>query len=195
LTAKRQLSVCISQSSLHSNKEDKWLWRDPPSYSFSVKSAYTKLVNHDAGGISKSFFVLWSLKVTTPLFGGIFSNKIATKQNLFKMGVILRDTLCALCGREEETTSHNLITCIVSNVVWKLCNSWLGISLVNHNVLINHFEQSRLFLIKQKVDAQKILFMTQVQSWTWMKHKVRKDIFSFSDWLLSPLICINMATK
>jgi len=41
--------VCISQSFLHLDKEDKWLWSDPPSYSFSVKSAYTKLANHDAG--------------------------------------------------------------------------------------------------------------------------------------------------
>ena len=42
----------------------------------------------------------------------VFSNGLATKQNLYKMGVSLGDTLCVLCGREEETTSHILISCM-----------------------------------------------------------------------------------
>jgi len=39
----------ISQVSLHQGIEDKRLWNNPPSYSFSVKSAYNKLANHKNG--------------------------------------------------------------------------------------------------------------------------------------------------
>jgi len=45
-----------------------------------------------------------------------------------------------------------------------------------------------------KIDAEEILTMTQIQSWAWMKQKVRKVKFSFSDWILSLLTWINMAT-
>jgi len=40
----------ISQVSLQPNKEDSRTWNDPPSYTFSVKSAYNKLGNHGSGG-------------------------------------------------------------------------------------------------------------------------------------------------
>jgi len=40
----------ISQVTLQPGKEDSRIWNDPPSYIFSVKSAYNKLVNHRSGG-------------------------------------------------------------------------------------------------------------------------------------------------
>ena len=116
----------------------------PPSYSFSVKPAYKKLANHGIEGVTESFAHLWNLKVmsSTQLYlWRALSDRIATKLNLHKRGLTLRDTLYALCGREEESTSHILVSCKVSTTVWNLCNNWLGISLVNHNELINHFEQ------------------------------------------------------
>jgi len=132
------------------------------------------------------------------------------------------DTLCVSCGREEETTSHILVSCKESNKVWNMCLSWMGISSVNHNELICHFEQfsciclnqegnrlwkslwvvwciwkhrNRVIFNQVKVDAEEIFIMAQVQSWVWMKHKERKVNFSFSDWILSPLTSINMVTK
>ena len=152
------------------------------------------------------------------------SNRIATKQNLHKMGVSLGDTLCVLCGREEETIAHILLSCRESSKVWNKCFSWMGISSVNHNELNYHFEQfscicfnqdgnrlwkslwvsivwsiwkhrNRVIFNQAKVDAEEIFTMTQVQSWVWMKHKEKKVKFSFSDWILSPLTCVNMVTR
>ena len=54
---------CLSQVSLLPDKEDLWLWSDPPSYSFSVKSTYKKLANHEIEGVIVSFAHLWNLKV------------------------------------------------------------------------------------------------------------------------------------
>ena len=53
----------ISQVPLDSNKLDSWLWNEPPSYSFSVKSAYSKLACHGYGSISGPLTYLWNLKV------------------------------------------------------------------------------------------------------------------------------------
>ena len=143
---------------------------------------------------------------------------------MHKRGLTLRDTLCALCGREKESTSHILVSCKVSTTVWNLCNNWLGISSVNHNELANHFEQfsyicfnkegnslwkslwvyviwciwthkNKVIFNQAKINAVEILIMTQVQSWAWMSHKVRKVKFFFSDWILCPLTFINMVTK
>jgi len=75
----------ISQVSLHRDKEDLWLWNDPPSYTFSVKSAYKMLANHGTGVVSSLLAYLWNLKVmrsTQFYVWRVFSNRIATKQNL-----------------------------------------------------------------------------------------------------------------
>jgi len=183
----------ISQVLLQPDKEDSRIWIDPPSYTFSVKSAYNKLTYHECGGLSM-FGSLWNLKVmpsATFFVWRAFSNRLATKQNLHKRGVFLGDTLCALCGTEEETTTHILLSCRESSKVWNMCFRWLGISSVNHKELIFHFEQfycmcsnkegnrlwkivwsiwkhrNRVIFKQAMVDAVEIFNMAQVQSWVW----------------------------
>jgi len=134
----------ISRVSLHPYKEDLRLWNNPPSYTFSIKSAHNKLVNHRSGGVSVVFEYLWNLKVmpSTQFYVWMaLLDIVATKQNLHKRGATLEDTLCVLCGREEESTSHILVLCKVSIKVWNMCFRWMRISSVNHNELIHHFEQ------------------------------------------------------
>ena len=216
----------ITLVSVQPEYDDVRLWNDPPSNTFSVKSAYNKLVNYRQGGKSV-FGTLWNLKALPSALSFVWrtlSNRIATKQILYKRGMRLRDTSCALCGREEETSTHILLLCRESSEVWNMCFSWLGISSVNHNVLTNHLEQfysicfnkegnrlwkslwvsivwsiwkhrNRVTFIQAKVDAEEIFTMAQVQSWVWMKHKDKKVTFSFSYWILSPLTCINMVSR
>ena len=47
--------------------------------------------------------------------------------------------------------------------------------------------RNKVIFNQTKIDAEKILTMAQVQSWAWVKHKVRNAKFSFFDWILSPL--------
>jgi len=186
----------ISQVPLHQGTKDKRFWNDPPTFSFSVKSAYNKLANHTIGRGLEVFEHLWDLKVMPSAMFYVwraFSNRIATKQNLQRRGVAMGDNLCVLCGKEEETTSHILVSCEVSTKVWNMCFSWLGICSVNHNDLICHFEQFSCICLNQegnrlwkslwvsvvwciwkhrnmvifnqaKVDAEEILTLAQVQS-------------------------------
>jgi len=46
-----------------------------------------------------------------------------------------------------------------------------------------------------KMDTSEIFSLVQVQSWTWLKNKVLRVYFSFSDWVQIPTTCIIMAAK
>jgi len=83
---------------------------------------------------------------------------------------------------------------------------------VNHNTFLNHFDHfhylsfnkegnilwkimwvssiwfiwkhiNKLVFNQAKVDAEEILTLAQVQSWTWMKDKVKSINFSYFDWI------------
>jgi len=53
----------ISQVILQQEVDDIRIWIDSPSYTFTVKSAYNRLVKHNTGGVVKVFELLWNLKV------------------------------------------------------------------------------------------------------------------------------------
>jgi len=64
----------------------------------------------------------------------------------------------------------------VSNEVRNLCNSWLGISSVNQNVLINHFEQFSCSCFNNEGNSLlKSLWLSV--TWSIWKHRNR---FSFN---------------
>jgi len=151
----------------------------PRSYSFSVKSAYKTLANQESGGVSEVFAYLWNLKVMP--FAQFYvwralTDRIETKQNLHKRGVMVGDTLCVFCGKEEESTSHIFVSCKVSIKFWNMCFSWLGINLVSHNELINHFEQfSCICFNKEGNKLWKSLWVSVI--WFIWKHR-NKVIFN-----------------
>lgn len=57
----------------------------------------------------------------------VFENKIATKINFVKRGVVVDNIICCLCGVQEESTNHLLFGRIIACLVWNQCLSWLGL--------------------------------------------------------------------
>ena len=49
-----------------------------------------------------------------------------TKVNLAKRGISVENSLCSMCGEEEETTSHIFCACMVAWLVWAKCYEWVG---------------------------------------------------------------------
>jgi len=41
------------------------------------------------------------------------------------------------------------------------------------------------------VDVEEIFQKVQLKSWQWLKHKGPSFSYSFTDWMLNPLICIR----
>ena len=78
-------------------------------------------------------------------------NKLATRVNLSRRGVLVESLMCCLCGKEEESCSNLFFDCSFTWRVWSLCFRWLGVLFLFHIGLKSNFDgrfypQSRLLL-------------------------------------------------
>jgi len=136
------MSILEGQT-LKSGWDDKWLWRDPQKCKYFFKFAYEILSSSNTYAFNDMFRVMWSLLIppSTQCFAWrALQDKIDTKQNLLRRSVHIVDSLCVLCGSEEETTSYLLIYCPIANAIWNLCHNWIGVNFVNHFAMKEHFE-------------------------------------------------------
>jgi len=134
--------------------------------------------------------------------------------------VLLNTILCELCQAKEESCHHIFLECPFAQKVWRLCFIWIGISFVQHNVPMMHFENFFLPQVSSQqnllwkgvwacvvksiwehrnsvvfkqgvVDAEETFLMAQLKSWQWLKHKGHRCCYSLADWILNPLTCIR----
>ena len=139
-------------------------------------------------------------------------DRIPTREGLYRRGVQVTSTECVLYRSKEESSKHLFIECVYAQRVWSICQRWLGTTLVQHNKIKNHFEsfhcsqasvkqnqvwkgiwaavvrciwdQRNIILFKQGVvDVEEIFQMTQLKSWSWLKHRTRSFSYSFVDWI------------
>ena len=195
----------------------------PSSGAFSVKSAYAWLSNQDSGTRVGIFKMLWQT-IATPraqtTAWRILLDRLPTKNNLIRRGVIISSPLCVFCQATDESTQDLFCECAHTQRVWSLCYKWIGVVLAQHNELKCHFEtfhlmqftskQNQLWksmwvaivrcildqrnniIFKQGVpDAEEIFHSAQLVSWLWLKHKIKLFTFALSDWILNPNQCIR----
>ena len=74
----------------------------------------------------------------------VIENKVATRVNLERRGVVIENPLCCLCGMVEESSSHLFSVCDFAWRVWCLCFKWVGVSFVIHKNPLANFLQFRL---------------------------------------------------
>ena len=72
-----------------------------------------------------------------------------------RRGVALESTLCVLCQDKTESCQHLFMACDVALRVWALCYRWIGILVVQHNDLKNHFES---FFLAQAYNKQNMVW-------------------------------------
>ena len=41
------------------------------------------------------------------------------------------------------------------------------------------------------IDVEEVFQQAQLKSWLWMKHKAHRFNYSFTDWILNPMLCIK----
>jgi hypothetical protein len=120
--------------------EDRWSWSPDVNEGFSVKSLYVFLENIllDHGNLTPSqsfaFKSIWKSAVpskVSALAWQVFLNRIPSKMNLARRGIVhLDDTTCPLCGDEQETSCHIFLHCRYAAAVWYAINRWLGVMVV-----------------------------------------------------------------
>jgi len=135
-------------------------------------------------------------------------------------GVQLQHSLCELCLAYEENAEHLFFSCSVTQKVWTLRDRWKGLSSMHHNKARDNFQdfhlvnlnsrqnivwqgmwlaiigeiwkhRNRVVFKQRKVDSIEIFGLAQVTTWVWMKHKIQSVQFSYSDWYLSPYVCLK----
>lgn len=71
----------------------------------------------------------------------MFEKKVATKAQLFKMGVISSDDdrICYVCSLSFKTLDHLIMSCACSKVVRCKVSLWLGIPHGVPKTVVDHF--------------------------------------------------------
>ena len=117
--------------------EDEWSWSHSPDGRYSVKSAYSLLINGlpasgaPQGDTLRAVARVW--KSWAPSKVMVFSwqlllDKSPTRFNLVRCGVPLtNDGLgCVLCGMPSESSVHLFLSCPSVFPVWYQVSRWLG---------------------------------------------------------------------
>jgi len=150
-----QLHQVFLEARLVMGEVDSWVWKVGGLQMFSVNSTYIH-VRKDRDVVSSSIFSkLWKCK-TVPYVvhtaWRMLENKLATKVNLERRGMVIENSMCCLCGKEVESYCHLFFDCSFTWHIWCLCFKWLGVSFVSHFDPTTNFDQFRMSLASNSVN-------------------------------------------
>jgi len=118
----------------------------------------------------------------------VFQNRVATKDNLFKRGVIDQGSIGCVgeCGAEESVT-HLFFECPVFAGTWYLISKWLGTFTAYHNEGLVHLDQ-----FEELIGSRRILARSLGVIWfagIWCIWKARNDkLFKIKEIVLENII-------
>jgi hypothetical protein len=133
-----------------SSEVDRWVWNLDLMIGFSVKSAYDGLA--EVGESScfsaydlKMFSSLWESPAPSKVIAfswQLFYNRLPTKDNLLRRGVIQFDAgvNCVWCDRFPESMSHLFLHCTLAHKVWCEIFYWLGVVLIMPSNIMSLFD-------------------------------------------------------
>jgi len=72
---------------------------------------------------------------------------------------------------------------------YKQNHMWKG---VWATIVCSIWDQRNKSIFKQdRVDTEEIFHMAQLKTWLWLRYRMKSFSYSFSDWLLNPILCIK----
>ena len=104
------------------------LWKADPSGLYSTKSAYRLMMTFNRSVPERRIFqTIWKLKI--PPRVGVFSwrlikDRLPTRANLLRRNVPIQDTMCPLCGIEQEEAGHLFFNCKMTMGLWWESMRW-----------------------------------------------------------------------
>ncbi|KAL5187545.1 hypothetical protein HKD37_05G013203 [Glycine soja] len=195
--------------------KDVMLWKVDPSGVYTTKSAYKLLITPSTPASDRrTSQLLWHMKI--PPKDAVFTwkllrDRLPTRANLSRRGVIIQDIACPLCGDEQEEVGHLFFNCKQIIGLWWESMSWiqamgpLPASPVDHFLqfcdgfgaeknhstccgwwvaLTSTIWKHRNFLIFQDkpFEPQKVMEDAMFSIWSWLKARQKGYNISFNHW-------------
>ena len=127
--------LLLANVTLQVNNEDRWLWTLESSHSFTVRSLYHYLTIQPQVELPVDVSSIWlkdvPLKVVVFVWR-LFRDRLPTKDNLLRRGVINHDSRLCVAGCDfVESSPHLFLHCNIFGSVWHLIYSWIWILVTN----------------------------------------------------------------
>jgi hypothetical protein len=219
----------VIDSALLTDAPDRWGWRPDNGDGFTVNSTYKLLSNLSNTEVlmspwhTKIFCEVWKSPTPSKVCGFVWQllhNRIPSKDNLVVRRILVagNDSLCSLCGLENETAAYLFIYCNVAKHVWSLIFAWLKVPFyLPHNLfsifncllvsgnpktnrgrlmiccatvwMIWKFRNGILFDNNRGTVAE-LVESVKVASWKWWLARSKKGSCLFYEWRAEPGICM-----
>ena len=102
-----------------------WMWNNGKDMIYTVKSAYNLLQGSCPSNKTQFFEGFWRVKVIPSAKFFVWRtilNGVPAMINLRHRRVFLNNVSCVMCGEQDETINHLLITCKLTTNIWNICN-------------------------------------------------------------------------
>jgi len=143
----------IDTKTLVRGRSDIWMRNHGEDMIYTVKSVYNLLQGSCPSDKKQFFEDFWRVKVipSTKFFvWRTILNGVPIMINLRHRRVFLNNVSCVMCGEQDKTINHLLITYKVTTNIWNMCNKWIGNLGVSHNQIQAHFEHFLLLELDLK---------------------------------------------
>jgi len=128
--------------------DDVWTWILDPLAGYTVRGAYQILTDGAPLNLCVPLIsddLLWRKDVPLKVLIFVwrpFRNRLHTKDNLFRRGIIQHeDQMCVDGCGEQETYDHLFLNCGVFAQLWQLVRNWLQVYTALSSNTENHFLQ------------------------------------------------------
>ncbi|KAL5127649.1 putative ribonuclease H protein [Glycine soja] len=205
----------ISQQKVQPHREDIRIWKHDQSGSYSTKSGYDLIRRELTGANHDSDFVdLWKLKIPTKaaMFAWrLIRDRLPTRMNLRRRQVLVNDSMCPLCGLQEEEAAHLFFSCSKSLLLWWESLSWVNLATALPQNPRDHYLQhttrtaegkkltrwkcrwialtwtiwnhrNKIVFQNHTFDRSKLLDEATFLLWTWVKSMEKDFAIHFNQW-------------
>ncbi|GKU98577.1 hypothetical protein SLEP1_g11563 [Rubroshorea leprosula] len=132
--AAKELQKTMEKVIISLGSADRWEWIQSTDGEYSTATAYAIVAKQRREAEeAKMYKRVWNPSLPTKVAAfnwKVLLDRIPTKLNLFKCGVIKdeEERKCVLCEEEEEDSNHLLLNCKIVKWLWKACANWWGIT-------------------------------------------------------------------
>ncbi|GKV35665.1 hypothetical protein SLEP1_g43906 [Rubroshorea leprosula] len=154
--ARKELEKMLEATKLHQGRKDKWDWKYSMDGSYTTSTGYANLAASQEQSQKHVFGRVWNPNAPSKVCGfswQLLLNRIPTKTNLFKRGIIKdpAEVMCSLCKEYMEDCDHLFLSCKITTEIWNRCLNWWGVQAVLASNVWDGFRQHEGIAVSKRM--------------------------------------------